>query len=314
MEVMIMAVTAAMVKELRELTGSGMSDCKNALVETDGDIKKAIDYLREKGLAAAAKKAGRIAAEGVVEVLIADDRSKGVVVEVNSETDFVANNAEFRGYVAFVAKQALDSNAKNMDEFFEERWAADPSVNVKEALSQKIAIIGENLNIRRFDKIVKGENGVFSFYIHANGKMGVLLELESAIDNEVVQEAGKNVCMQIAAMYPKYVSRDEIPADFIEKEKEILTAQANNENTGKPAAVIEKMVTGRLNKSLKEYCLLEQAYVKDNDITVGQYLENIGKEVGATVKARKFVCFEKGEGIEKKEENFAEEVSKAMKG
>lgn len=306
-----MAVTAAMVKELRELTGSGMSDCKNALVETDGDIKKAIDYLREKGLAAAAKKAGRIAAEGVVEVLISDDGSKGVVVEINSETDFVAKNAEFRAYVDLVAKQALNSTAKNMDEFFEEKWTADPSVTVKEALSQKIAIIGENLNIRRFESITREGNGVFASYIHAGGKMGVLLELDSTVNTEIVAEAGKNVCMQIAAMYPKYVSRDEIPSDFIEKEKEILKVQALNE--GKPAAVVEKMIIGRLNKSLKEYCLLEQEYVKDNDITVAQYLEAISKEVGAPVTAKRFISFEKGEGIEKKEENFAEEVNKAMK-
>ena len=311
-----MAVTAAMVKELRELTGAGMVDCKNALIETDSDIQKAINYLREKGLAAAAKKAGRIAAEGVVEILISDDGKKGVVVEVNSETDFVAKNAEFRTFVDQVAKQALATCTADIEAFMDEKWAADPSVSVKEALSQKIAIIGENLNIRRFSKIETTDKGVLSYYIHGGGKMGVLLELEAPAGNELVAESGKNICMQIAAMYPKYVSRDEIDPEFIAKEKEILTAQAANDekNANKPAQVIEKMIEGRLNKSLKDYCLVEQAYVKDNDVTVGQYLESVGKQVGSPVVAKRFICFERGEGIEKKEENFADEVNKVING
>ncbi len=311
-----MAVTAAMVKELRELSGAGMSDCKNALVETDGDIKKAIDFLREKGLAAAAKKAGRIAAEGIVEILINDEGTKGVVVEVNSETDFVAKNAEFRNYVAQVTKQALESSAINIEDFLNEKWSVDPSVTVKEALSQKIAIIGENLTIRRFGRLETGTNGVFASYIHGNGKMGVLLEMECAVSNEAVLEAGKNICMQISAMYPKYIRKEEIDPEFIDKEKSILKAQALNDpkNSGKPENVIEKMIEGRLNKTLKEYCLLEQLYVKDNDMSVAQYLESVGKQVGAPITLKNFVSFERGEGIEKKEENFAEEVSKAMKG
>jgi elongation factor Ts len=305
-----------MVKELRGLTGAGMVDCKNALVETDGDIKKAIDLLREKGLSAAAKKAGRIAAEGIVAALIADDGKKGVALEVNCETDFVAINAEFKNYVYQLAGQLLDSDAASVEEFLEEKFAADPTLTVAESVSHKIAFIGEKISIRRFGKLTAGENGFLAHYIHGNGKMGVILEMECAVRDDATLEAGKNVCMQIAAMYPKYVSRDEIPAEFIEKEREILQTQLRNDekNAKKPDAVLAKIVEGRLNKSLEEYCLLEQAYVKDNNMSVAQYLESVGKAAGAPIALKRFISFERGEGIEKRQENFAEEVGKAMRG
>lgn len=309
-----MAVTAAMIKELRELTGVGMSTCKEALVESDGNIEKAIEILREKGLAAAAKKAGRIASEGLCYAYITEDNKAGVVVEVNSETDFVAKNQEFKSYVMNVAKQAVNSSAKNMDELFEEKWIEDETVTVKEALSQKVAVIGENLNIRRFERFVNDGNGFLVSYIHAEGKVAVLLEFTTELKGEKVLEAGKNVAMQIAAMSPKFVSKDEISDEFLAKEKEILTQQASNDpkNEGKPAQIIEKMILGRLNKELKEMCLVDQEYVKEDKMTVKQYVDSVAKELGGNISIKRFARFETGEGLEKKEENFAEEVSKAM--
>ena len=305
-----MAVTPALIKELREISGAGMMDCKNALVESDGNIEKAVELLREKGLAAAARKAGRIASEGLVLAYIADDNTKGVVVEVNSETDFVSKNQEFRAFVEQVAQQAIASNATNMDEFFKEAWNFGELETVKDALSGKIAIIGENLNIRRFDKIEKQESGRLVSYIHGGGKVAVMVYLVTDSSSDLLDEAGRNICMQIAAMSPKFVSRDEVSQEFIEKEKEILMQQALNE--GKPANIAEKMVQGRLNKELKEMCLLEQEYVKDGDVSVTQYLGEVGKSLGGNVTVKSFVRYETGEGLEKKEENFAEEVSKAM--
>lgn len=305
-----MAVTAALIKELRELTGAGMSDCKKALVEADGNLEKAIELLREKGLSAAAKKAGRIASEGLAYTKINDNN--GVIIEVNSETDFVAKNKEFITYVEQVAAQVTASNAETVEALLSEKWNADASVTVEEALSQKIAVIGEKLTIRRFEKFVKSENGVLISYIHAGGKVAVMLELISSTSNDVVLEAGRNICMQIAAMSPKFVTREEVPGDFIEKEKEILTQQALGE--GKPANIVEKMIAGRLNKSLKEMCLVDQEYVKDGDMNVLQYVASVAKEVGTDVSIKRFVRFETGEGIEKKEENFADEVNKAIQG
>ena len=305
-----MAVTAAMIKELRETSGAGMVDCKNALTETGGDMEKAIEFLREKGLAAAAKKAGRIASEGLVHTYITQDGSTAVVVEVNSETDFVAKNAEFKAYVEQVALQATITATHDLEELLQDKWHVDKNITVKEALSQKIAVIGENLNIRRFAKFERRDNGIMVSYIHGGGRVAVLLEMISEKSTDAVVEAGKNICMQIAAMSPRFVSRDEISDEFIEKEKEILTQQAINE--GKPANIAEKMVQGRLNKELKEMCLNDQEYVKDGDLTVAKYLENVGKEVGCPVCVARFVRYETGEGLEKKEENFAEEVNKAM--
>lgn len=303
-------ITASMVKELREMTGAGMMDCKKALMETAGDIEKAVEFLREKGLAAAAKKAGRVAAEGLVTTLVIEDK-KAVIVEVNSETDFVAKNADFRNYVAEVAVQAMKTSAETIEAFLEEPWDLEPSKTVAQELSSKIAVIGENLSIRRFEKI-NAESGCVVEYIHGGGRIGVLVEAETNVVNEAVKEALKNVAMQIAALRPQYVSRDEISEEFIEKEKEILKAQAKNEMPDKPDNIIDKMIIGRLQKELKEFCLLDQTYVKDNELTVAKYLDQVSKEVGGKVAVKKFVRFETGEGIEKKEENFAEEVAKQI--
>ncbi|NLK73756.1 MAG: elongation factor Ts [Clostridiales bacterium] len=308
-----MAITASMVKELRELSGAGMMDCKKALAATDGDMDKAVEFLREKGLAAAEKKAGRIAAEGIVDVFITEDGKLASIVEVNSETDFVAKNDTFKTFVAEVVAQAAKTNASNIDEFLEEKWEKDTSKTVKEQLASMIAIIGENMNIRRFEKIV-ADNGFVVSYIHGGGRIGILVQVESSVNNDTVQEAVKNIAMQIAAMNPKYIDRQEVSAEYIEHEKEILKAQIQNDpsNSKKPENIIEKMIEGRLNKELKEVCLLEQVYVKDGDLTVAQYLANVSKEVGADITIKKFVRFETGEGIEKKAENFAEEVAKQM--
>jgi len=307
-----MAVTAAMVKELRELSGAGMSACKNALVEANGEMSRAVEILREKGLAAAAKKAGRIAAEGLVMVALSDDRKKGAIVEVNSETDFVAKNEDFVGFVKNVAAQALASNAGTVEELLTEKWTADPSVTVQDVLSQKVAIIGENIGIRRFERYTVTGNGLIVDYIHGGGRVGVMLEFTTDTVSDAVIEAGRNVCMQIAAMSPQFLDRTSVPAEYLEKEKEILVQQTMAE--GKPANIAEKMVEGRLGKMLKEICLVDQEYVKDGELSVAQYLETVAKAVGGKLAVARFVRYEKGEGIEKKEENFAEEVSKAMQG
>ncbi len=306
-----MAITAAMVKDLREMTGAGMMDCKKALAETDGDMDKAVEFLREKGLAAAEKKAGRIAAEGICATSISEDGKVAAIVEVNSETDFVAKNETFRAFVTAVVNQAAKTTTEDIDTFLAEKWELDPSKTVKEELSSQIAVIGENMNIRRFQKVV-AENGFVESYIHGGGRIGVLVEAECAVYNDAAKEAAKNVAMQIAAIYPKYVQRSEIPQDYIEHEKEILKAQAMNENTGKPENIIEKMIEGRLNKELKEICLVDQVYVKDGDLTVQKYLESVSKEIGTPITIKSFVRFETGEGLAKKEENFADEVAKQM--
>lgn len=308
-------VTAKMVKDLREMTGAGMMDCKKALAETDGDMDKAVEFLREKGLAAAAKKAGRIAAEGVVKTLVVDDKN-AVVVEVNSETDFVAKNAEFNAYVDEVAKQALASNAASMEEFMAESWAADPSKTVEQQLSTMVARIGEKLSIRRFEKILNADCVVS--YVHGEGKIGVLVEAQASVVNDEVKEALKNIAMQIAALNPKYVSTDEVSEEYKAHEMEILKAQIANDPkfAGKPDKVIEGAVSGRLNKELKEVCLLEQVYVKaeDGKQTVAAYIAQVAKNTGSNLSVKKFVRLERGEGMEKKEENFAEEVAKQMAG
>ena len=312
-----MAVTAAMVKELREMTGAGMMDCKKALTATDGDMDKAIEFLREKGLAGAQKKAGRIAAEGIVDTLVAEDGKSAVIVEVNAETDFVAKNEKFRDYVKEVAKQALTTSAADMDAFFAEPWIGDSSLTVKEQLSSMISIIGENMNIRRF-KQVKEENGVIVSYIHAGGKIGVLVDVVSDVVNDEVKEMAKNVAMQVAALKPLYTNSSEVDADYIAKEKEILLAQIKNDpkEAQKPEKVIQGMIQGRINKELKEIVLLDQTYVKaeDGKQSVGKYVEEVAKKNGAKITVKSFVRFETGEGMEHKSENFAEEVAKQMQG
>ena len=286
-------------------------DCKKALTETDGDMEKAVELLREKGLAASAKKAGRIASEGIVDVYLSDDNKVGTIVEVNSETDFVAKNQVFRDYVAAVAKQASTTTATDMDAFFAEKWDLDPQFTVKEALSQQVAVIGENLNIKKFEKAGSGR---LVSYIHGGGRIGVLIELACDNDSDALEELGKNVAMQIAALNPKFIAEKDVPADFIEKETEILTVQAKNDpkNANKPENIIAKMIEGRLKKEMKEFCLIEQPYVKDGDLTVKKYIDSVAKEVGAPIEITRFVRFETGEGLEKKDENFADEVAKAM--
>jgi elongation factor Ts len=307
-----MTVTAAMVKELRELSGAGMSACKDALVEANGDIKRAGEILREKGLASAAKKAGRVAAEGLVFSAITDDRKKGAIVEVNSETDFVAKNEDFVSFVQNMANHALNSNADTAEELLEEKWIADPSQTAREVLTHKIATIGENLGLRRFERYRASANSVIVNYIHGGGRVGVMLELSANEISDTTLEVGRNICMQISAMSPQFISSADMSQEYIDREKEILTKTALLENEQeakpKPAGVIEKMVEGRLKKQLKEICLVESEYVRDDSMTVGQYLATVGAVV------LRFVRYEKGEGVEKKEENFAEEVAKVMQG
>ena len=309
-----MAITAGMVKELRELTGAGMMDCKKALGETDGDMDAAVEYLRKNGQAKAEKKASRIAAEGLCAVVVKDDKT-AAVVEVNSETDFVAKNDTFKDYVAAVANQAVGSDAKDLDAFMAEAWNEDTAKTVSEALVEKIAVIGENLKIRRFEKVVAKEGCVVS-YVHGGGRIGVIVEAATTAVNDAVKEAMTNIAMQIAALNPKYVSRDEVSADYIAHEKEILLAQIMNDpkESQKPEKVINGMIEGRVNKELKEVCLVDQVYVKaeDGKQTVAKYLEQVSKEVGALVAVKRFVRFETGEGLEKKNEDFAAEVAAQM--
>ena len=306
-----MQITASMVKELREISGAGMSACKNALVEAEGDIKRAAEILREKGLAAAAKKAGRIAAEGLVATAISECGKKGAIVEVNSETDFVAKNEDFVSFVKQVAVEALNSSPNSVDALLESKWTPDPAQTVKEVLTHKIATIGENIGVRRFG--IYETTGRVVDYIHGGGRIGVMLEIVADEITDDVYAAGRNICMQIAAMSPQYLDRDSVPAEYLASEKEIITQQTNNENAEsakpKPPQVIEKMIEGRLAKQLKDICLLDQEYVKDDKQTVAAYLKTVGKNT----KVVRFTRFEKGEGIEKKEEDFAAEVQKAMK-
>ena len=304
-----MAITASMVKELREMTGAGMMDCKKALNETNGDMDAAVEYLRKNGQAKAEKKAGRIAAEGIVKAVVKDDKV-AAIVEVNSETDFVAKNEEFQGFVDAVVNQVADSDAADMDAFMAEAWAADTTKTVKDALVEKVAVIGENLNIRRFEKIVT--DGCVVDYIHGGGRIGVLIEAEADVVNDEIKKCLKNVAMQVAAMSPKYTSRAEVSQEYMDHEKEILLAAAKKENPEKPENIIEKMIIGRLNKELKEICLLDQAYVQDSDLTVAKYVEKVAKENNANVTVKRFVRFETGEGIEKKQEDFAAEVAAQM--
>ena len=309
-----MAITAAQVKQLREVTGSGMMDCKKALTETNGDMDAAIEYLRKKGQAKAEKKASRIAAAGIC-FIAQDNDNKAAVVEVNSETDFVAQNEKFRTYVAQVANQALNSEAADLDAFMAEAWAEDASKTVKDALVDMIAVISEKLSIRRFQRIEENEGCVVS-YLHGQGRIGVIVDAKTDVVNDDVKTALKNVAMQITSMNPKYISAADIDEAYKEHEKEILLAQAIQENEQlpenkrKPQNIIEKMLIGRLNKQFKEICLLDQVYVRaeDGKQTVGQYLDQVGKANGTKIVIKDFVRFETGEGIEKRQDNFAEEV------
>lgn len=298
-----MAFTANDVKVLRERTGCGMMDCKKALTESDGDMEKAIELLREKGLAAQAKKAGRVAAEGVVVSVVDKAARVGVVLEVNAETDFVAKNEKFVAFVNQVAQTILKQNPADVDALL--ALTCDGSeLTVEEELRDKILVIGENMKIRRFVRL----EGDLVAYVHGGGRIGVLVKFDTDVaDKPEFEECGKDVAMQVAAALPQYVCKDEVPAEVINKEKEILTAQAINE--GKPANIAEKMVAGRISKFYKEVCLVDQEFVKDTDMTVGQYTESVAKKLGGSIKPVAFVRFEKGEGLEKKEDNFAAEIA-----
>ncbi len=290
-------ITASLVKELREKTGAGMMDCKKVLTETDGDMEKAAELLRERGIAKAAKKSDRIAAEGLVCTHVSADAKIGAVIEVNSETDFVAKNDEFKTFVADLAKQVVEKNPKDVEDLLNQTYL-DSNKTVKEILTDKIATIGENMSIRRFARFES--TGLVESYIHGEGKIGVLIDLPVG-----EKELARDLCMQVAAARPEYLSREEVPADKVEKEMEILKAQAMNE--GKPAEIAEKMVMGRIGKFYGEVCLLEQPFVKDSDITVQKLVDS------KNAKVARFARFEKGEGLEKREENFAEEVAKQIK-
>ena len=305
-----MAITASMVKELREMTGAGMMDCKKALNETNGDMDAAVEYLRKNGQAKAEKKAGRIAAEGIVATTIKGDDKVAAIVEVNAETDFVAKNEVFQTYVKEVVEQLADSNAADVEGFKAEPWALDTSMTVQDKLAAMIAKIGENMNIRRFEKVV-AENGIVVSYIHAGGKIGVLVDVETDVINDDVKEMAKNIAMQAAALKPLYTSDKEVDAEYIEKEKAILLAQIQNDpkESQKPEKVIEGMI-----KELKEICLLDQVYVKaeDGKQSVAAYVAQVAKANSANITIKGFVRFETGEGMEKKNEDFAAEVAKQM--
>jgi len=291
-------VTASQVKELREKTGAGMMDCKKVLTETDGDMEKAIELLRERGIAKAAKKSSRVAAEGLVAAYVSEDGKVGAVVEVNAETDFVGKNEEFKNFVNDVAKQIVEKNPASVEELLGQESIAEAGKTVQEVLTNKIATIGENMTIRRFERFVS--NGIVGSYIHGEGKIGVLVDMENA-----TPELAKDICLQIAAAKPEFLNRESVTPERVAKEMEILKAQAMNE--GKPAEIAEKMVQGRINKFYGEICLLEQEFVKDPDMKINKLLESKG------AKINNFARLEKGEGIEKVEENFAEEVAKQIK-
>lgn len=304
-------ITAAMVKELREMTGAGMMDCKKALNETNGNMDEAVDFLRKSGAAKAVKKESRIAAEGICRIAMEGDKT-AAVVEVNSETDFVAKNEQFQQFVENVAKQAVKSPAADIDAFLAESWIEDSAKTVSEALVEKIAVIGEKLSIRRFEKVT-AENGCVVSYVHGGGRIGVIVEADTAVVNDEVKEALTNLAMQVAALNPKYVATADVSEEFKEHERAIIAEQIAQDPkmAGKPEKVITGAVDGRLNKELKEVCLLEQVYVKaeDGKQTVAQYLSQVSKAVGADVAVKRFVRFETGEGLEKKNEDFAAEVA-----
>ena len=296
-------ISAKLVKDLREATGCGMMDCKKALSETNGDFDKAVEFLREKGLATAQKKAGRIASEGLVDILV--DGNIGAMVEVNSETDFVAKNAEFQEFVKNIARQVIATNPADVEALLASKFIDNESVTIQDMLTEKIAKIGENMNIRRFARY---EGGVIG-YVHAAGRIGVMVSIEGDVSNADVAEAAKDAAMQIAALNPLHLSKDTVPADVVEKEKGFITAQLKEDpkNANKPEQILAKIVDGRINKYFEQNCLLQQAFVKDDSVTVEKYLSSKG------VKLLDYVRFEKGEGLEKKVDDFAAEVASMAK-
>ena len=303
-----MAVTAALVKELRERTGAGMMDCKKALVETDGDIEKAIDYLREKGIMKAQKKAGRIAAEGLVRVAFGEGNKTASIVEVNSEIDFVAKNEEFIEFVEDLAKEVLAKGNMPMEQFMAEPFGEG---TVQETLTAKVAKIGENLSIRRFAK-VEEDGVVYVGYTHGGGRIGVIVGIKTDAAADEIAAVGKDVAMQVASMNPKFVNEDGVDPEYLENEKKILTEQVLNE--GKKPEMVERIVAGKIKKELKEVCLLDQPFVKDGDVSVQQYVANAAKEIGKDMEVVSMIRYEVGEGIEKKEDDFAAEVAAQVAG
>lgn len=304
-----MSFTAKDVKALREKTGCGMMDCKKALTESNGDMDKAIDFLREKGLAAATKKSGRIAAEGIAFACTNDKENIGVVIEVNAETDFVAKNADFQNFVKVCANTVIESNPANLDELLKTK-AAGSDMTIADLVQEKILTIGENIKIRRFCRY----EGVVSTYIHAAGKIGVMVKFDTSneiANNPEFKQYAKNIAMQIAAVNPLYLDQSSVPADVVNHEKKILTEQVINE--GKPANIAEKIVMGKMSKFYKENCLVDQIYVKDSNLTVTKYTDKIANDLGGNVKIVAFERFEKGEGLEKREDNFADEVANMIK-
>lgn len=300
-------ISAQLVKELREMTGAKMMDCKKALVQTEGDIDKAIEFLREKGLADAAKKSGRVAAEGIVKTYISEDNKQGSVVEFNCETDFVAANDEFIAFADRLAEMVVETGAENVEALLNEKFDAETTVS--DALKALIAKLGENMTVRRFTKFAI-ENGIVKSYIHGGGRIGVLVELSCDTASDVLDEVAKEVCMQIAAANPLFLNEDQVDAASIEKEKEIYRVQALNE--GKPENIVEKMVEGRIKKYFKEVCLVDQLWVKDNDKTIAKFLAEKSKEVGSPIAITRFVRYERGEGIEVEKVDFAAEVAAQM--
>ena len=304
--------TSADVMKLREQTGVGMMDCKKALVQTDGNFEEAIKYLREKGMASAAKKQSRVAAEGLVKCLVSDDKKSGVAVEINCETDFVARSDQFLALIDNIAHHLLQSNAKSVEEVMEEAYCADASKTISVLIAEATAAIGEKISLRRFTKYALSENGIGASYIHMGGKIGVLTKIVTDASAESVAELAANICMQIAASKPQVVNIADVDAAQVEAEREIFTVQARNE--GKPENVIAKMVEGRVHKYYKEVCLLEQEYVRDSSLSIKQVLAETEKAVGAKITVAAFVRYEMGEGIERRHENFAEEIQKQING
>ncbi|AJA48120.1 elongation factor Ts [Clostridium pasteurianum DSM 525 = ATCC 6013] len=302
-------ISASMVKELRDRTGAAMMACKKALTESNGDIDKAIEILREKGLAAAAKKAGRVAAEGLVVTYLSDDKKSGAIVEVNCETDFVSANEEFVALANNVAKMAATTSATTVEELLNEKYIDNSGSNLKDTLTALIAKLGENMNVRRFIKYNVAE-GIVESYIHGGGRIGVLVKLSCEKESDILSELSKDICMQIAAANPLFLNEDQVDTKTLNSEREIYRVQALNE--GKPEKIVDKMVEGRIKKYLKEVCLVDQVWVKDSDLTIAKLLQLKSKEIGAPVAIEAFTRFERGEGIEKVEENFAEEVQRQM--
>jgi elongation factor Ts len=308
-----MAVTAAQINELRKSTGAGMLDCKKALEETAGDFEKAVDFLRTKGLAAAAKKAGRAATEGTVAAFVSDDLKSGVLLEINSETDFVAKNETFQSFVASIGRHILATSPADVESMLAQTFSGDASKTVQTYVNGSISVIGENIQIRRFAKFDVEGDGCIGSYIHAGGKIGVLVQIASpavsAANKDLLQGFLRDIAMHTAAAAPAFVSRDQVPTDVLEREKEVYRAKAKE--SGKPDAIIEKIIDGQINKYYADICLVEQAFVKDTDKTIQQVAKECGAAAGGSVSVTRFERFVLGEGLQKKESDFAAEVAAA---